>query len=113
MTPAEVSALPEWLRFDVETTFIGGKRASFAIPRAMPAQWYEDAEPMFAAGSDGAVWQLITVEGIRYRLRSNRTAPDFAPKACPACGLLKEGDGRLCAFCHRAARIQLDEDNKL
>jgi hypothetical protein len=35
----------------------------------------------------------------------------YAP--CPACGQVKDGDGRLCAYCHRAARIQLEEDNRL
>jgi hypothetical protein len=35
----------------------------------------------------------------------------YAP--CPACGQLKDGTGLLCAYCHRAARIQLEEDNRL
>jgi hypothetical protein len=40
-------------------------------------------------------------------------SPPAPPLPCPACGLLKDGTGRLCAYCHRAARIQLEEDNKL
>ena len=40
--------------------------------------------------------------------------PRFSPPVpCPACGLMKDGTGLLCAYCHRAARIQLDEDNQL
>ena len=38
-----------------------------------------------------------------------------APKPCPVCRLLKQGDGLLCTVCHREAealRRQIEEDNR-